>query len=135
MNPLRKLTRNLVILGSLCVASSAHAQSSAAAAVALFDEGRAALQSGDFDVACVKFKESNRIGPAVGTAFNLANCEERRGRLATAWVLFRQVAAQMRPDDPRLSVATERVVALEKRAPRVIFCADGRTPKIGRAHV
>lgn len=123
-----KLTRNLLMIGSLFAASNAYAQSSTAAAVALFDEGRAAIQRGDFDVACAKFKESNRIGPAVGTAFNLANCEEKRGRLATAWVLFRQVAAQMKPDDPRLSVATERVAALEKRAPRVIFSADNATP-------
>ncbi len=96
--------------------------------VALFDEGRAALQQGNFDVACAKFKESNRIGPAVGTAFNLANCEEKRGRLATAWVLFKQVAGQMKPDDPRLSVAIERATALEKRTPRVILAADKRTP-------
>lgn len=116
------------MLGILSAARGAHAQSGAAAAVALFDEGRAALQHGEFDVACAKFKESNRIGPAVGTAFNLANCEEKRGRLATAWVLFRQVAAQMKPDDPRLSVATERAAGLEKRAPRVILVADERTP-------
>jgi len=119
----------VLLLGSaLCIPPTALAQSTTVAAVALFDEGRAAMQRGDFDVACAKFKESNRIGPAVGTAFNLANCEEKRGRMATAWVLFRQVAAQMNPDDPRLSVANERVAALGKRAPRVIFTADGRTP-------
>jgi len=118
----------LLLIGTLCAAPSAHAQSTTAAAVALFDEGRAALERGDFDVACTKFKESNRIAAALGTAFNLANCEEKRGRLATAWVLFKQVATQMNPDDPRLSVATEHVVALEKRAPRVIFSANERTP-------
>jgi hypothetical protein len=124
----KKLGACLLLFASALCAPSAHAQSGAAAAVALFDEGRAALQRNDFDVACAKFKESNRIGPAVGTAFNLANCEEKRGRLATAWVLFRQVAAQMKADDPRLSVATERILALEKRSPRVIFVPDEKTP-------
>jgi len=80
----------------------ATAQSERAASVALFDEGRAALQRGDLAVACSKFQESNRLDPAVGTAFNLANCEEQRGRTSTAWALFREVAARMKPDDPRL---------------------------------
>jgi len=132
----RKLILTLLLSGSaLCGTPSAHAQSNTAAAVALFDEGRTALRSGDLDVACAKFHESNRMAPAVGTAFNLANCEEKRGRLATAWVLFRQVAAQMKPDDPRLSVATERASALEKRAPRVIFSVDERTPADARVRL
>ena len=125
----------LVALAMLAVAPCAQAQSETAAAVALFDEGRAALQRGEFDLACAKFKESNRLDPAIGTAFNLANCEERRGRLATAWVLFRQVVARMKPDDPRLAVATERVKALENRVPRVTFVADDHTPRDTRVKV
>ena len=58
------------------------------AAAALFDEGRAALQRRDWDFACAKFAASERLDPAIGTQFNLANCEEERGRLATAWVMF-----------------------------------------------
>jgi len=125
----------IVALGLLAMSGPAKAQSSAAAAVALFDEGRAALQRGELDLACAKFKESNRLGPAIGTAFNLANCEEQRGRLATAWVLFRQVVGQMKPDDPRLQVANERIASLEKRVPRVIFAADQGTPKGTRVRV
>ena len=120
---------------ALLTGSAACAQSGTAAAVALFDEGRAALQRGEVDLACAKFKESNRLDPAIGTAFNLANCEEERGRLATAWVLFRQAAARMKTDDPRLSIATARISALESRVPRVIFVADERTPPETRVRV
>jgi hypothetical protein len=109
-------------------APHAAAQSERAASVALFDEARAALQRGDLAVACSKFQESNRLDPAVGTAFNLANCEEQRGRLATAWALFREVAARMKPDDARLPIAKERIAALDSRVPRVIFAGDARTP-------
>lgn len=109
------------LIFALFATHQAHAQSTSAAAVALFDEGRAALQRKDFDTACAKFSESNRLEPAIGTAFNLANCEEQRGRLATAWALFKQVAGRMKEDDPRLAVALERVASLDKRVPRVVL--------------
>lgn len=106
----------------------AAAQSERAAAVALFDEGRAAILRGDLELACSKFQESNRLDPAIGTTFNLANCEEQRERLFTAWALFREAVGRMKPDDPRLPVATKRIAALDARVPRVVFVSDSRTP-------
>lgn len=131
---MRPLSLLLIVVG-LTAAAPAGAQPERAAAVALFDEARDALQRGELDVACTKFKESNRLDPAIGTAFNLANCEEQRGRLATAWVLFRRVAARMKPDDPRLKVANGRIAALDSRIPRVIFAADAQTPADTRVRV
>jgi hypothetical protein len=90
-----------------------------AAAEALFDQGRAALAEGDFDTACGRFRESDRLDPALGTRFNLADCEEKRGRLATAWSLFRGVVAQLADGDDRLPVAQRRLAALEPRVPRL----------------
>lgn len=116
-------------------ASPSWAQSSTAAAVQLFDEGRAALQEGDLNRACTKFEESNRIEPATGTAFNLANCEEQRGRLATAWVTFRQVASRMKPDDPRLAIANEHIAVLDRRVPHLILGASAHTPAGTRVRV
>jgi hypothetical protein len=101
----------------------------------LFDEGRAALQRGELDLACAKFQESNRLDAAIGTTFNLANCEEQRGRLVTAWVLFRQVVGRMKPDDPRQSVANERIAALDRRVPHVVLTATSSTPAGTRARV
>ncbi|HVY29902.1 MAG TPA: hypothetical protein VHB79_25255 [Polyangiaceae bacterium] len=127
----------LVVIALSCgfKARPALAQSNTAAAVQLFDEGRDALQRGELDIACAKFQESNRLDAAIGTTFNLANCEEQRGRLATAWVLFRQVAGRMKPDDPRLAVANERIATLDRRVPRLTLAVTSSTPAGTRARV
>lgn len=135
MSPWCRHVGAVVMTIGLGCAQPARAQTSTAAAVQLFDEGRAALQRGELDVACAKFQESNRLDAAIGTTFNLANCEEQRGRLATAWALFRQVAGRMKPDDPRLAVASERIAALDRRVPRLILSTSYRTPAGTRARV
>jgi hypothetical protein len=99
-----------------------------AAAEALFDQGRAALAEGDFDTACGRFRESDRLDPALGTRFNLADCEEKRGRLATAWSLFRGVVAQLADGDDRLPVAQRRLAALEPRVPRLTMVLAPAAP-------
>src|SRR5450631_2038862 len=86
-------------------ARTAHAQDSAATADALFNDARAAMAAKKFDVACEKFRESDRLDPAVGTLFNLANCEEQQGHLVASWALYRQVLEKLPPDDSRVAVA------------------------------
>ena len=108
----------LVLLTALLVPAASSAQPRAAAE-ALFTQGREAMQRGDYDTACKQFRESDRIDPAVGTKFNIAECEQERGRLATAWELFRAVAGQLGPDDERLPIATARADALERRVPKL----------------
>src|SRR5262245_37563455 len=56
----------------------------AAAAEALFREGRQLMDSGAIAQACVKFEESLRLDPALGTMLNLAVCEERAGNTKRA---------------------------------------------------
>jgi hypothetical protein len=99
-----------------------------AAAEALFEEARAAMAEGSYDVACARFRDSDKLDPAVGTRFNLADCEERRGRLATAWSAFRGVAAELGPEDDRKPIAEERAKALESRLPYVTLKRTAMTP-------
>jgi len=102
------------------VAGSATAQPrDAAAAEALFRQGREAADAGDYATACEKFKESNRLDPAVGTVFNIADCEERLGRLATAWQLFQEVAQRLPAGDDRQAIARGRSKTLEPRLPKL----------------
>lgn len=75
--------------------------------------------AGDIAGACAKFRESDRLDPAVGTTFNLADCEERLGRLARAWTLFDEVAQRLPASDKRRSVAHARARALEPRLPKL----------------
>jgi hypothetical protein len=93
-------TRILGIAVALCTmlcTADARAQRDPAAAEALFQQGKAALDRGDLDVACGKLRESHRLDPAVGTLFNVADCEERRGKTGTAWALFIEVRDKMQP--------------------------------------
>jgi len=90
-----------------------------AAAEALFRQGRSAASQRDFKTACDKFRESNRLDPAVGTVFNIADCEEKLGRLATSWTLFQEVVQRLAADDNRRAIAEQRVHALEPRVPKL----------------
>lgn len=98
------------------------------AAEALFRRGRESLQSGDVAGACELFAESLRLDPAAGTLLNLATCEERLGRLAAAWEHYRRALDLLPAADPRISVARERVAALEPRLPRLTVSAPVALP-------
>jgi hypothetical protein len=105
---------------ALGISSEAAAQGrDPAAAEALFRQGRALTEAGDITGACAKFHESARLDPAVGTTFNLADCEERLGHLARAWTLFDEVVQRLPASDKRHGVALERAKALEPRLPKL----------------
>ena len=85
------------------------------AAQALFDQGRAEL-------ACAKLEESQRLAPAPGTAFNLADCYAHIGRLASAWSLFRDVEAESNLAEQlaRGRLARKRADELEPLLPKLL---------------
>jgi hypothetical protein len=86
----------------------------------LFLEGREEVQRGDVEAGCRKLFESHELAPeAVGPMLNVADCDERAGRLATAWRRFRRAAELAPPDDHRRQFAAKRAEALEPRVPRV----------------
>lgn len=106
----------LVCASVLLLSGSAAAQTiDRAAAEALFEKGRQAMGSGDYDGACADFEESNRLDPAPGTMANLASCEEKRGHLSSAWQWFEEVEAKLAPDDPRRQYTADRAAALKAR--------------------
>ncbi|HYQ40923.1 MAG TPA: hypothetical protein VER11_03120 [Polyangiaceae bacterium] len=73
-----------------------------AAAEALFREGRALLEQGQFSAACEKLEASNALESSAGTLLNLATCREKQGKTATAWANFvsaqRLAQSQNRPE-------------------------------------
>jgi hypothetical protein len=97
-----------------------------AAAETLFREGRALMASAMYREACPKFDESFRLDPAPGTLLNLADCEERTGRLATAWAHYHELATELRPHDERLAIAVHRAALLEPRLPRITIGPSSR---------
>ncbi len=92
-----------------------------AAAEALFREGKKLMAAGSVAEACRRFEESQRIDPQGGTLLALALCHEKEGRVATAWVEYREAAETAktagRPD--RVAIAGKGAAALEPRLPRL----------------
>ena len=119
-------------LGTVVLAVGvAHAQGrDPVAATELFTQGREMLKTGDLDKACPLFAESLRLDPAVGTALNLAECEERRGYLASALRGWQQaINLAEATQDERGQVAQQRYDTLVSRVPHLTIMLAPDAPK------
>lgn len=92
------------------------------AAQVLFEEGRRLMSQHNYVLACPKLAESERLAPAIGTQFNLADCWEHVGRLASAWGAFIDVVDQThkRGEAERESAARQRANALEPKLGKIV---------------
>jgi hypothetical protein len=84
-------------------------------AAALFRDGKALMDKGDFATACGKLEESQRIDPGGGTILNLALCHEKQGRIATAWAEFIEALGIAKRDrrQGRIDLAEDHIGKLE----------------------
>src|SRR6185369_4715015 len=106
--------------GALVLALTAPAfaeasSSDKAAAEALFDEGRRLAQAGKFAEGCPKLEASQKLDPALGTLLNLADCNEKLGKTASAWAQYREATSLARAagSAEREKFASDRSKALE----------------------
>jgi hypothetical protein len=83
----------------------------------LFDDGVRLFKAGDFPAACSKLEASYHLFAGIGTRGKLAECYEKVGRTASAWAMYREVAALAGKagDATRESVARDRAAALEPK--------------------
>lgn len=86
----------LLLLSSLAAHAEPVAEDRRTAAETLFVEGRRLMAEGKSEEACLKFAESQRLEPGIGTLLNLARCYARTGRTASAWAAYRDAAGQAR---------------------------------------
>ena len=87
-----------------------------AAAQALFDEAIKLIGSRSYGEACPKLEESERLDPAMGTRFQLAQCYEAVGRTASAWAGFLELADLARAAGQEAREKTARQRAAEEEA-------------------
>jgi hypothetical protein len=127
----RSHARNLcdgVLLAALSCTRLASAQEGGekAAAEALFQLAEREMKAGDYDQACPKFEASAKLDLGVGTLLYLGDCQEKQGKLASAWATFRQAMslANWRGDADRASLAGLRATALQPRISHVTYQVD-----------
>src|SRR5262249_13158895 len=96
----------------------------------LFQHARELMAQRDLAQACVKFAESNRLAPKVGTLLNLAFCHEQQGKTASAWAEFTQGLAQARQkhQSDREDFAARHLEALRGTLSRIAITWDDPAP-------
>jgi hypothetical protein len=121
--------RPVIFVALLVLGRATPARAQGPAAEALFEDGRKALAAGDLETACARFRASDQIDPAPGTKANLAECEEKRGKVATAWELSQTALSKLPEGDPRAAILKQRIAKLEARLPRIVLnLAAGAPP-------
>jgi hypothetical protein len=114
----------LLLVGAHARVAEAEPQTAPAAAQAqvLFYKARALMQQGRYAEACPALEASVHLEAGIGTRFNLADCNEHIGKLASAWAGFVDVAAAAGASHQtdREAVARKRARALEARIPKLV---------------
>ncbi len=115
---------SMAVLGLLAWAEVARAQGGGSAeAEELFKQGRAALDTHDYEAACLKLDQSLQLERAVGTLISLAECEQATNRLAGARQHWQEAAdlAEAK-NDPlhRQTLARQKFAELDRRVPRLL---------------
>lgn len=100
---------------------TAWAQSQSSIAEAMYQEGRQLMEAGRYAEACPKFEESQKLEPGMGTLLNLATCNEKLGKSATAWSQFSEAYSILtkETDEQRAAYAKERRDSLATALSRI----------------
>jgi hypothetical protein len=110
----------VVLLGGVVHAEPTPQQKEADGA---FKKGRDLLKQGNYLDACDEFNKSQRLDPANGTLFNIAQCSEQIGRLATAASAYRELIKKD-TNAERLELSRKALAALEPRIPKIVAKID-----------
>lgn len=129
LRPFAALTSGLCV--SLVGATTARAAGDdVATAQVLFDDGKRLMSQERWSEACPKLQESQRLAPAIGTEYNLADCLEHQGKLASSWAAFLEVVdlTHKRGETQREQAAKGRAAALAPRLGKLTIQVPTRAP-------
>jgi hypothetical protein len=103
-------------------------------ALALFEQGRSLIASGEYEKAAVKFEGAAKILHTFGILFNLASCYEKLGRTASAWSTWREAGSVARAarkgDDEARAAEHERALAPTLSQLTVVVPAAAQLPDL-----
>lgn len=117
-------------LGLALLAPGVARAGDSAAAEVLFNEGKKLMAEGRYPEACAKLEESQRLDAGIGTLFNLADCHEHIGKIASAWGEFTEVASLSKAagQAAREEAARQRAVVLEPRLSKLVIRVTSPVP-------
>jgi hypothetical protein len=89
----------------------------------LFQQGLDAMKRNQFKEACDAFAGSNEADPSPGTQINLALCNEKQNKLASAWGWYRTAAgsADQRQQKERAELARGEASKLEAKLHKLVI--------------
>jgi len=101
-----------------------HARADVAAAQTLYDQAKQLEADGKYADACPLFEASYKADAQIGVLLNLADCHDKIGRTASAWVEFRDAADMAaKRGDNRESYARDRAAAIAPRLDKLRISA------------
>jgi hypothetical protein len=120
------------ILATASPARADHAQE--LAAQTLYDKALELMKAGKPASACPLLSESQRLDPAAGTQYRLAECFEKTGRPADAWKLYTEAAEASKNAGrkDREEQARERAEIVRKLFPRLTITIPPELAKADR---
>ncbi len=114
-----------VALALIAVTGVAHAAPTEADEA--FERGRQLLEAQKYSEACVELEKSLALDFQFGTLYNVALCDEKIGKLASALKAYRKVAR----DDvnpARKQTSTDLAAKLATRVPRLVISLPAKPP-------
>jgi hypothetical protein len=121
--PFTKAVAGLALAVALATASSPALAGDTTTAETMFQEGLNAMKRDDFKAACDAFAGSNEADPSPGTQINLALCNEKQKKLASAWGWYRTAAgtADQRGQKDRAELARTEAARLEPKLAKLVI--------------
>ncbi|MDB4947053.1 MAG: hypothetical protein JWP97_6587 [Labilithrix sp.] len=115
---------------TLCTTGLAYAGDTSTAET-LFKAGLDAMKKSQYREACEAFGGSNEADPSPGTQINLALCNEKQGKLASAWGWYRTAAglADQRGQRERAELARGEAAKLEPKLHKLVVAVKPPPPE------
>jgi hypothetical protein len=109
----------VLLLAAAGVARTQPAAGDASQAETLFYDGRKAMDAGEHATACKKFSESLVLLRRASTLVNLAQCNDKLGKLVDALKHAQEALSLIPPEDERMGPAKQLLDDLSSRVPRL----------------